>query len=51
MIPITIIVPVHNSEKYVGQALETIEKQSIGMENLQVIIVDDCSSDRSLSIL
>jgi len=48
---ISIIVPVHNVENYLEQCLTSIANQTIGLENLQVIMVDDHSTDNSLSIM
>lgn len=46
---ISIIVPVYNGEKYIAECLESIRKQSY--KNLEIIVVDDGSSDNSLQIL
>lgn len=48
-IKISIIVPVYNVEKYLEQCLESIINQTY--ENLQIIIVNDGSTDDSASII
>lgn len=48
---ITIILPIFNVENYVEKALNSIINQTIGVENLEVIMVDDCSTDRSGEII
>lgn len=48
---ISIIMPVYNAEKYLENSLNSIVNQTIGIENLQVIIVDDKSTDSSCSII
>ncbi|MGN1362186.1 MAG: glycosyltransferase family 2 protein [Methanobrevibacter sp.] len=48
---ISIIMPVYNAEKYLENSLDSIVNQTIGIENLQVIIVDDKSTDSSSYIL
>lgn len=48
---ITIIIPVHNIEKYLEQTLNSLLNQSIGYENLEVIMVNDCSTDGSGKII
>ncbi len=48
---ISIILPVFNVENYITDALESIVRQTIGLENLEVIMVDDCSTDRSGEII
>ena len=42
---ISIIVPVYNGEKYLPITLDSIAEQTIGIENLEIIIADDCSTD------
>lgn len=42
---ISIIIPVYNSEKYLGKCLDSIRTQSY--KNLQVILIDDGSIDSS----
>jgi glycosyltransferase involved in cell wall biosynthesis len=48
---ISIIVIVFNVENYLEDALESIVRQSIGLANLEVIMVDDCSTDSSGHII
>ena len=43
--------PVYNGEKYLKSTLDSIVNQSFGIENIQVIIVNDCSTDRTKDIL
>ena len=45
---ISVIIPVYNVEKYLAQCLESIAGQSY--ENLEIIIVNDGSTDRSEEI-
>lgn len=46
---ISVIVPVYNSEKYVGRCVDSIIAQTY--QNWELILVDDGSTDNSLSIL
>lgn len=48
---ISIIIPVFNVENYIRKALESIMSQTIGYEHLEVIMVDDCSTDESGDII
>lgn len=45
---ISVIVPVYNAEKYLGRCIESVLAQTHG--NLEVILVDDGSADRSGAI-
>jgi glycosyltransferase involved in cell wall biosynthesis len=45
---ISIILPVYNGEKYLSQSIESCLIQTY--KNLELIIVDDCSTDNSLAI-
>lgn len=44
----SIIIPVYNSEKYLSECLDSIKRQTF--TDYEVILVDDGSSDSSLSI-
>lgn len=46
---ISVIIPVYNSEKFLYRCLESVVKQSYS--NLQIICIDDGSTDNSNSIL
>ena len=46
---VTIVVPVYNDEKYIGECLDSILIQSY--KNIEIICVNDGSTDATLSIL
>ena len=48
---ISIIVPVFNSENYIHNTFDSIKNQSIGFENIELIFVDDYSTDNSIQII
>lgn len=48
-IKISVIIPAHNSEKYLRNCLDSVVKQTF--HNWNVYVIDDASSDQSLSIL
>lgn len=50
MCKVSVIVPMYNAERYLRKCIENVINQTIGFENIELIIVDDCSSDKSLSI-
>lgn len=47
-IVVSVVVPLYNSEKYIEEAIDSILNQSF--KNLEIIIVDDGSTDNSLQI-
>ncbi|GAB2479883.1 glycosyltransferase family 2 protein [Alkalibacterium psychrotolerans] len=46
---VSIVMPTYNAEKYIMQTIDSIIEQS--HENWELIIVDDCSDDNSVSII
>jgi glycosyltransferase involved in cell wall biosynthesis len=46
---VSVIVPVYNAEKYITEAVESILAESKNIE-LEIILVEDCSSDNSLAV-
>ena len=48
---LSIIIPVYNVEKYVGACIESIFKQRISENEFEVILINDGSTDNSLSII
>ena len=49
MVKVSVIIPVYNVEKYLGECLESIIDQSL--EDIEIVCVNDGSTDNSLSIL
>ncbi|MCI8992058.1 MAG: glycosyltransferase [Eubacterium sp.] len=48
---VSFVIPCYNAEKFIGECLESIVRQTIGIDSIEVIVVDDASTDGSLSIL
>ena len=42
---ISVIIPVYNAQEYIMRCLETMKSQTF--RNFEIIIIDDCSGDRS----
>lgn len=48
-IKISIVIPVYNAEKYLEQCLDSVLSQSL--REIEIICIDDCSTDSSYNIL
>lgn len=48
---ISIIIPCYNVEKYIDDCMDSILNQTVGIENLEIILVDDCSTDNTVEKL
>lgn len=46
---ISIIIPVYNAEKYIGECLESCINQSL--KEIEIILVNDCTPDNSIHIV
>lgn len=46
---VTVFIPIYNSEKYIKETLKSIINQTY--DNLEILIIDDGSTDRSLEII
>ncbi|MDZ5472361.1 glycosyltransferase family 2 protein [Bacillus sp. 31A1R] len=48
---VTVITPVFNAEKYLRRTIDSVINQTMGFENIEYLLVDDCSTDSSRDIL
>ncbi|MBU3570681.1 glycosyltransferase [Priestia aryabhattai] len=48
---ISVILPIYNVELYIEECLKSLLNQSIGHENLEVLMVNDCSTDGTGEII
>ena len=46
---VSIVIPMYNAEKYIGECLDSILAQTF--QNFEVIVVDDCSTDNSREVV
>ncbi len=48
---ISVIIPCYNVENMVSECIESIVNQTIGLEHLEIILVDDASTDNTVHVL
>ena len=48
---LSIIIPVYNGAKHITNCLNSIWAQELGIDDYEVICVDDCSTDNTVSVL
>ena len=48
---ISVIIPCYNVEKYIDRCLTSLERQTVGMNSLEIICLDDKSADGTLDKL
>lgn len=48
---ISIIIPCHNVEKYIMRCYESLRAQTIGLEQLELLFIDDASTDNTWELL
>lgn len=46
----SVVIPIYNSELWIENTIESVIRQSIGLKNIQLILVDDGSTDKSRQI-
>lgn len=48
---VSVVIPCRNEEKFIGQCLESLIKQEYPKDNLEILIVDGMSDDRTRNIV
>ena len=51
MYKVSVIIPIYNAEKTINMAIDSVINQTIGFDNIELILVDDKSIDRSKQII
>ncbi len=51
MYKLSIIIPTYNEEKHIKKTIESLMNQTIGFENIEIIVVDNSSTDSTKEIL
>lgn len=42
---VSVVIPCYNAENYINRCLESLEAQTYGIKNMEIILVDDASTD------
>ena len=50
-VQVSIIVPAYNAELYVGRCLRSLLKQTLDVDNYEIIVINDCSTDNSKKVI
>lgn len=50
MINFSIVTAVHNTAPYLDECIESVIEQTVGIDRIQMVLVDDASTDDSLSL-
>lgn len=48
---VTVIIPTYNSQKFIHRALDSIVRQTMSAKDIEVIVVNDCSTDGTLDVV
>lgn len=48
---ISVIIPCYNCAEYVDKCLDSLVNQTVGLKNLEIILVDDASTDNTVDVL
>lgn len=48
---VSVIIPVYNGASYIEECVESLRNQTIGFENIEVVLVDDNSKDNSKEVI
>ena len=46
---VSVIIPIYNAERFIAKALDSVLQQSY--KDIEIILVDDCSSDRTEEVV
>jgi len=50
-VQVSVIVPAHNAELYIGRCIRSLLKQSLNQEDFEIIIINDSSKDNTKNAL
>ena len=50
-VQVSILVPACNAELYVGRCLRSLLKQTLDVDNYEIIVINDCSTDNTKQVI
>ncbi len=50
-VQVSIIVPAYNAELYIGRCLRSLLKQTLDVDNYEIIVINDCSTDNTKQVI
>jgi glycosyltransferase involved in cell wall biosynthesis len=50
-VQVSVIVPAYNAELYIGRCLRSLLKQTLDIDNYEIIVINDCSTDNSKKVI
>ena len=50
-VQVSVIVPAYNAELYIGRCLRSLLKQTLDVENYEIIVINDCSTDNTKKVI
>jgi glycosyltransferase involved in cell wall biosynthesis len=48
---VSVIIPCYNAEKFISKCIESLAGQTLGIENMELIFVNDASTDGTMEVL
>lgn len=48
---LSVVIPIYNNDTLIHRTLMSIENQTIGLNNIEVLLVDDASNDNTLEVI
>jgi len=50
-VKVSVVIPCRNEENHIGKCIQSIIEQSYGIDNIEVMVCDGCSDDRTQDII
>ena len=50
-VQVSVIVPAYNAELYIGRCLRSLLKQTLDIDNYEIIVINDCSTDNTKKVI